>query len=392
MFDIHAIHAAAYSIAVDGENFRFHDANASSLALSGHSAFQPGLTPHDIFPPDVAAEIVQRYRACSVDGAVSYASSAMVGAELRRWQTTLFSVAGDDGRPAFLYGVCSRLEEAATADLPTLALDTLDGGFWTLDLATREFKTSRGLAEKIAGPGRASLNLAEYVSHVHVDDLDLEMPDGDQDATVEFRVFTHERRTRWLQTRRRPVRDASGRPTHVVGIVLDVTERKLEMMRLAQEAATDLLTRVGNRRAFERAAERCFADEAEPFFGVIAIDLDHFKPVNDCHGHRVGDELLREVGRRLAALVAPGECLARVGGDEFSVLLPATTLERMDVLVARIEAAFFEPFAFVGAAIVVGASCGSAMRLPCDRSVGDIVARADRALYAAKGRRRRLIA
>ena len=107
--------------------------------------------------------------------------------------------------------------------MPTLALEALDGGFWTLDLATREFKTSRRLAEKIAGPGHASLDLAEYVGHIHADDLRLDLPDGDHEVTVEFRVFTYEGRMLWLQTRRRPVCDSSGRATHVVGIVLDIT-------------------------------------------------------------------------------------------------------------------------------------------------------------------------
>ena len=174
--------------------------------------------------------------------------------------------------------------------------------------------------------------------------------------------------------------------------MLDITERKLAMIRLEQEAATDILTRVGNRRAFERAAERCFDREGESRFGVVIIDLDDFKPVNDRHGHGAGDDLLREAGRRLAEIVAPGDFLARIGGDEFAVLLPATTPDRMDALARQVEAAFIPPFVVGGAVVVVGASCGSAVRSSRDRSVGDIVARADQALYAAKDRRHRLIA
>ncbi len=393
MFDIHAIHAAAYSVAVDGSAFRFLDANRAAVALAGFTAaFQPGLTPQDVFPAEVAARIVERYLACCAGEAVCYSTSTQVGAEMRTWRTTLFPVAGADGRPAFIYGICSRCEHEAPTDLPALAVEALDGGFWTLDLATREFKTSRRLAEKIAGPGCASLNLAEYVGHIHADDLRLDIPDGEHEVTVEFRVFTHDGRMRWLQTCRRPVRDACGHATHVVGIVVDITERKLTMMRLEKEAATDILTCVGNRRAFDQAAERCFDDEVERRLGVLVVDLDDFKPVNDRHGHHVGDDLLREVGRRLAALVAPGDLLARIGGDEFAVLLPATTPERIDALGREIEAAFLEPFIVGSAMIVVGASCGSAVRQSGDGSVGDIVARADRVLYAAKHRRRLLIA
>ncbi len=391
MFDIHAIQAAAYSIAVDGEGFRFHNTNRAALDLAGISeAFQPGLAPHDVFPPQLAALIVGQYRACCAGQVVSYATNAVVGTELRRWQTTLFPVAGADGRPAFIYAICSRLDAKALVDLPTLALDTLDGGFWTLDLATREFGTSRRLAEKIAGPGHLSMTLAEYVGHIHADDLRLELPDGDQEVTVEFRVFTHDGRMRWLQTRRRPIRDPLGRPTHVVGIVLDVTESKLAMRRLEEEAATDMLTRIGNRRAFERAAERCFAGEDGHRFGMVVVDLDDFKPVNDRYGHRVGDEILRAAGQRLAGHVAHGGLLARIGGDEFSILLPDTTLGRVEALLRQIETAFLEPLVVDGRSIVVGASCGSAVRSSCDRSVGDIFARADRALYATKESRRRV--
>ena len=105
------------------------------------------------------------------------------------------------GRPAHGRDRCVA---AASADLQTVALDALDGGFWTLDLATRAFETSRGLAEKIAGPGHVSLNLAEYVSYIHADDLSVDLPDGEHDMTVEFRIFTYDGRMRWFQTRRAP--------------------------------------------------------------------------------------------------------------------------------------------------------------------------------------------
>ena len=178
----------------------------------------------------------------------------------------------------------------------------------------------------------------------------------------------------------------------MVGIVLDITDQKLAMMRLEKEAATDDLTLVPNRRAFERAAERCFGEDAIRRFGVLLIDLDDFKPVNDRHGHHVGDDLLREVGRRLARLEAAGDLLSRMGGDEFVMLLPDTTPERLDNLALQIEAALFLPFHVGSSAITIGASCGGAIFCASDRSVRDVMARADRALYAAKDRRRRLTA
>lgn len=391
MIDIHAIRAAAYRVAVDGDVFRFVDANRAALELTGFTTtFQPGLTPQDVFPAETASTLVARYQECAAGRAVSYTSLAAIGGgETRQWRTTLFPGAGPDGTIAFICGVCSENDEAG--DWPALALDTLEGGYWMLDLSTREFQTSQGLAEKIAGPGHASLNMAEYVSYVHADDLSLELPDGDNEVTVEFRVFTYEGRMRWLRTRRRPVRDASGRATHVLGVVLDITEHKLAVMRLEKEAATDILTHVANRRAFERAAERHFGG-AEPSIGVVVIDLDEFKPVNDRHGHQVGDDLLREVGRRLARLEGPGDLLSRIGGDEFALLLPDASPDRIEDLTRQIEAALSEPFRVGGTSIAIGVSCGSAMRCGADRSVGDIVARADRALYAAKDRRRRLIA
>ncbi len=120
---------------------------------------------------------------------------------------------------------------------------------------------------------------------------------------------------------------------------------------------------------------------------LLFCDLDRFKPVNDEHGHHVGDEVLRQVANRLAATVRAGDVVARTGGDEFVVLAHgATDLQAAD-LVLRIEAALREPFTVDGAVIGLGISIGVAR---ADGPLSDsVLASADRAMLVDKARRHR---
>jgi two-component system, cell cycle response regulator len=155
--------------------------------------------------------------------------------------------------------------------------------------------------------------------------------------------------------------------------------------RLAEQALTDDLTGLANRRHGEHQLDRhvalCVRNGQD--LGVIRVDIDHFKAINDSHGHQAGDRVLAEVARRLADAVRGGDELARWGGDEFVALLPNTDRAGVVRAAERLRAAVAAAPVELGEdRVEVTISAGWSHW--AGDTAGDLLARADRALYAAK--------
>ncbi len=155
-----------------------------------------------------------------------------------------------------------------------------------------------------------------------------------------------------------------------------------------EAASTDALTGIANRAGLQRAAAAAVRAAAPgELIGVVLVDLDEFKQLNDTCGHVAGDAALVAVAALLADLAPPGGCAARLGGDEFAVLtgpLPAAAAAaRLDELLARIEHRLA-----VSAAGVCGSAGGALIPAVGVSSLGQLLEPADVALYGAKGRRR----
>jgi diguanylate cyclase (GGDEF)-like protein len=162
--------------------------------------------------------------------------------------------------------------------------------------------------------------------------------------------------------------------------------RRLQAAKHAAElqAQTDSLTGVKNRRALEAEMHR-FIDEGIPF-GLLNIDLDYFKAVNDTMGHAAGDHVLRTVAGILTEEMRSEDIIARIGGDEFVLLLPDVTSEAaIDALARRIIERIREPIMFDGAACSVAASIGSTRSSLYENPTFNRMGRdADDALYHSK--------
>ena len=152
--------------------------------------------------------------------------------------------------------------------------------------------------------------------------------------------------------------------------------------RQASEARVDPLTGIANRRALEESleAEISRAKRFDHLLGVILLDLDHFKETNDSFGHAEGDAVLRSVAGLLSASARRGDTVARLGGEEFVIVLPETDLEGARMLAERLR---LEIEARPVGRIRASASCGVATMIP-DDTVETLLAAADSALYRAK--------
>jgi diguanylate cyclase (GGDEF)-like protein len=181
---------------------------------------------------------------------------------------------------------------------------------------------------------------------------------------------------------------ADGPPLTLHRWALTVMEQVLRLMlqwrsqlhELRHAALHDALTGAANRARFFAELELQVAGGRT---AVLYVDLDGFKPVNDEHGHRVGDEVLVEVTRRLRSVVRPSDLVARLGGDEFAVLCPGIgATDEATTIADRVVAAVAEPMVISGHTLAVGASVGVAVT---ERDPGEwLLESADRALYEVK--------
>lgn len=180
-------------------------------------------------------------------------------------------------------------------------------------------------------------------------------------------------------------------------LILDVTKQRALEEDLRRLADSDPLTELANRRFFFAAAERAFARRgpADGGLALLMLDLDHFKAINDRHGHPAGDAVLQAVAGRIRGALRPGDLAARLGGEEFAVLLEDLPADEVTALAERLRhAVSAAPVPTPLADIAVQVSIGAAARRPADATLEDLLGRVDRALYAAKaaGRNRIVLA
>ena len=161
-------------------------------------------------------------------------------------------------------------------------------------------------------------------------------------------------------------------------LIDELATREVDLRRRALE---DPLTGLGNRTLLLERLESALADQDGPAVSLLYLDLDDFKLINDTHGHDVGDLVLAEVGRRLAALAGPGETVARLAGDEFAVLLRGRSGED---LAAAVADALRDPVRVGARRFAVHGSIGL-VRAEADETAGTLLAHGDIAMYAAKG-------
>ncbi|HEX3511155.1 MAG TPA: diguanylate cyclase [Solirubrobacteraceae bacterium] len=178
----------------------------------------------------------------------------------------------------------------------------------------------------------------------------------------------------------------SGEVSGAITCVLDVTDSARARSELERRATYDMLTGCHNRSSILSALEDELAREDAAGLGVVYVDLDEFKPVNDRLGHAAGDELLVMVAQRLRHASRDSDLVGRLGGDEFLVMLQDVPSDDVAMLVAeRICGLLATPFELAGGAVELRGSVGVACSAGEDMSAEELVRRADAAMYESKG-------
>ena len=189
---------------------------------------------------------------------------------------------------------------------------------------------------------------------------------------------------RWFNLR---ITKITGRRAGLLVSHLNISRRKTAEADLERRASHDPLTGLANRAKLAEQLSSALAPRSRlrqaADIGVVVVDLDGFKPVNDTYGHAAGDEVLQNVAARLRSLSRPGDTVARLGGDEFAILAPGMTVAGIAALAERIRERLGEPYVVHGARPDVGASVGTHLAT-VGETVADALGRADEAMCAAK--------
>jgi diguanylate cyclase (GGDEF)-like protein/PAS domain S-box-containing protein len=200
----------------------------------------------------------------------------------------------------------------------------------------------------------------------------------------ECRIVRPDGQIRWVRDRAFPIRDSGGDVHRIVGIIEDITERRQAEEHLRYISSHDVLTDLYNRFYFEEELARLERGRSYPVT-IISVDVDGLKQVNDRLGHAAGDELLRRTAQVLRLAFRNGDMIARIGGDEFAVVLPAADATAAEKALLRIRsqiADYNQANPDLPVRLSVGAATGDRGRTPTE-----ILRDADRDMYRDKALR-----
>ena len=264
------------------------------------------------------------------------------------------------------------------------------------DATTKRFLLVNRAYEALLGIPRDRLVGATVFEHFP-EDVATRLTSYDEEAieardrivSGEFPMETRANGRRVVTTTRFVVRDRNQQPQYVISMIDDVTERKRSEAKIERLAHYDGLTNLANRNLFREQIEECLARQRRmrTAFAVFLLDLDKFKAVNDTFGHQAGDALLCEVASRLKTSIREVDIAARIGGDEFALIVmpgQGDLKDGMVKLAARLVEAISEPYDVEGQKIVVGCSIGVALAPDHGERSDELLRNADLALYKSK--------
>jgi diguanylate cyclase (GGDEF)-like protein/PAS domain S-box-containing protein len=240
--------------------------------------------------------------------------------------------------------------------------------------------------------GRTATDVFPHLREQGVDEMIQRALRGESVSSPDIHYYVPgSSRSGWVSGVYRPHYDASGNVAGVIGLIRDITERKTAEQQIEYQAYHDALTGLANRRLFQEhlTLALALAGRRRRLVAVLFLDLDHFKLINDTLGHTLGDALLREVGVRLKRAVREGDTVARVGGDEFTIVLQDLEKKEDAASVAqKVLRAVAEPVVIDGHRLYVTTSVGVTVFPDDGEDAETLLKNADNAVYRAKAQGR----
>ncbi|SFL10439.1 PAS domain S-box-containing protein/diguanylate cyclase (GGDEF) domain-containing protein [Paenibacillus sp. 1_12] len=266
-------------------------------------------------------------------------------------------------------------------------------GIARIDLNQKPLEANEAF-QQMLGRGEEELHAQSLTAITHPDDIKKdsralnELLNGKRNNyQVEKRYIHKDGSMVWGNSIVSLVRGLEDEPEFFIGMVEDITKRKEYEERIRFQAYHDALTQLPNRMAFSEKlnAAALSAKQTNGKFAVLFIDLDGFKKVNDTLGHDAGDMLLQGVAARLLECVKPDDILARMGGDEFTMILPDLSVDRDANKTANmILMTLNQPFVLNGHEVSIGASIGISLYPIHGEDAQSLMKHADNAMYKAK--------
>jgi diguanylate cyclase (GGDEF)-like protein/PAS domain S-box-containing protein len=343
----------------------------------------------DIAARSALTPLFAEYRMIARDGRVVWVSekAAVVKDELTGtmyWQGMMVDIT--DRKLAEEALAASERQYRSIFDAATI-------GLLTVDLQGRVLEANSVVEQVLAHPpgSLAGLDLSIDLEAGAETQRRIEalVADSEDRFELEHRLRAYDGSSIWCRTVMALVRDGAGRPDHLTAMVENIDGRKRAEAELIHRTIHDPLTRLPNRQHFlERlAVARTGLSARDLDVGVVFIDVDNFKQVNDSLGHEAGNELLVAVAGRLRAAVRPADVVARFGGDEFLVLAERLGNAREATQLAwRLVHSLRTPFSIGGTEVSITASFGVATSRDLGEAEEDLVRKADAAMYTAKQR------
>lgn len=270
---------------------------------------------------------------------------------------------------------------------------TINAAIYSFNLASKKVFVTHGV-EEIFGCPKDAFDRKYWKKMIHPEDKDKvlrwekQLSSGKEPTYIQYRIVRGENEVRWVEDHLSPVENLFGEPEELLGLLIDITDKKVAEQQIEYMAYHDSLTGLPNRNMFNEYSRKALArcKRKGLYLALLFLDLDNFKLINDNFGHTFGDQVLAQLAERLNQCVRDGDIVARVGGDEFIILLEDTDREKTEQIVLRILSNLAVPYKVEDQRLMITASVGISLFPDHGSDIETLKKNADEAMYCSKNR------